>query len=424
MDRRVSLTLLAVLTTTGAYAQTAPDLERIQQELARLSQEVELLKAQNAELRAQHTQRAGTSVSSAGSSVPVRNPPENIASNIVWRGDFRYRHEMNDAEEASREQTRHRIRARLGASVRVNESILGVLQIASNSGNSDPKSTTQTLTSTFERKGLAIDLAYVDWAALDNLNVQLGKMPMPWMRTSAYAWDSDLTPEGGALKFTQGPFFASAFGYWLSERVAGSDATLLGGQLGMKTQVNDVNLSLAGGYFDVGAVQGQVTANSGGCTQPFNPAFFNGAQGNSTFTAGGCPMLLNDFDVVDLLAQADFKAGSWPMSVYAELIRNVAADDFDTGYSLGFRIGRAVEPHTWELGYTYERIEKDAMFGQFVDSDFGGGLADRKGHAFRGSYAPGSNWILSGTYYLNKRFIGLGPERDYERMQVDLNYRL
>ena len=106
------------------------------------------------------------------------------------------------------------------------------------------------------------------------------------------------------------------------------------------------------------------------------------------------------------------------------LVSRVAADDFDTGYSLGFRIGRAVEPHTWELGYTYERIEKDAMFGQFVDSDFGGGLADRKGHAFRGSYAPGPNWILSGTYYLNKRFIGLGPERDYERMQVDLNYRL
>ena len=58
-------------------------------------------------------------------------------------------------------------------------------------------------------------------------------MPQPWVKPPGLLWDGDITPEGMAVKYASGPFFANAFGFWLSERSAASDATLLGGQLGM-----------------------------------------------------------------------------------------------------------------------------------------------------------------------------------------------
>ena len=40
---------------------------------------------------------------------------------------------------------------------------------------------------------------------------------------------------------------------------------------------------------------------------------------------------------------------------------------------------KASAPKSWEIGYVYQKTEKDAVFGQFVDSDFGGGVTDTKG---------------------------------------------
>ena len=43
----------------------------------------------------------------------------------------------------------------------------------------------------------------------------------------------------------------------------------------------------------------------------------------------------------------------------------------------------------------YQSIDKDALFGQFVDSDFGDGKTDAEGWVLRGGYAPVKNFTLN-----------------------------
>jgi hypothetical protein len=204
-----------------------------------------------------------------------------------------------------------------------------------------------------------------------------------------------------------------------------SDATLLGGQFGLATQLGGVKLTGALGYFDVGSVQGEVTTPS---TTPCaaNPAFFGGPQGNTTvLNAAGCPTLLHDFNVLEAQGQAEFTVAQQPLQVFAQFFQNQEANDLDTGWFAGFNWGRAGNPRTWEFGYAYGAVEKDAQFGQFVDSDFAGGVTDVEGSVFKIGYAPVKNWVLNGTYFMNNRFVDApgATERSYDRYQIDLNWK-
>jgi hypothetical protein len=414
----------------GAFAQ-ADSLEEIRRDLERVKTEIADLKAENAALKEQLA-RGSAAGPAAATSNPSAKPElaqrvetlEKSGSRVSWRGDFRFRHEIIDPEEAIDEQTRQRIRARFGASLKVNDSITGVVQLATNGGTGDPRSTNQTLTNAFDRKGVGIDLAYVDWKINDTLNLQLGKMPIPWHRVNSFMWDGNLTPEGGAIKFASGKFFASAFGYWLSERATAADATLSGAQVGIKTNAGPVKLTSALGYFDVGAVQGEVTAVPAGCLSAVNTAFFNGSQGNTTLLINGCPRLANDFDMLQFLTAAEFKIGGSTLGLFADVTQNQEAEDLDLGYSFGVNLGRpAWGDYSWDIGYVYRLMEKDAAFGQFIDIDFGGGITDHKGHALRASLTSRRNWALNATYFSNDRFVDVGIPRDYERLQLDVNYR-
>jgi hypothetical protein len=427
MKNKMFVGMLILLSGMSTFAQ-ADSLEEVRRDLELLRSELGGLKAENSALKEQLARvRAPTPIAVDSNKPELAQQMaavEKSASRLSWRGDFRYRHEMIDPEEAVDEQTRQRIRARFGASVKVNDSMTAVVQLATNGGTGDPRSTNQTLGSAFDRKGVGIDLAYVDWKINDALSLQLGKMPIPWQRINSYMWDGNLTPEGGAFKYASGPFFATAFGYWLSERATATDATLTGAQLGMKADLGRIKLTSALGYFDVGAVQGEVTATPAGCSAPANTAFFNGSQGNTTVLIAGCPRLANDFDLLQFLSSAEIKLGTSSLGLYGDVIQNQAAYDLDLAYSLGVSFGRpAGARYSWEVGYIYRLMEKEAAFGQFIDIDFGGGITDTEGQSFRASLASKRNWTLNATYFLNERFIDFGTPRDYDRLQLDVNYR-
>ena len=67
-----------------------------------------------------------------------------------------------DVEYVDRDRKRDRVRARLNASYRVNDTLTGVIGIAT--GGPDPRSSNQTLTDQNSRKDFELDLAYVTWA--------------------------------------------------------------------------------------------------------------------------------------------------------------------------------------------------------------------------------------------------------------------
>jgi hypothetical protein len=190
--------------------------------------------------------------------------------------------------------------------------------------------------------------------------------------------------------------------------------------------IGGMKLTGAVGYFDVSSVEGKITTTNTalGCTA--NTVFFGGAQGNSTVANGaGCATLLNDFNMVEALAQAEFTVANQPLQFWGQYIQNNEADELDTGWLAGINWGKASNPRTWEFGYAYGVIEKDAQFAQFVDSDFGGGVTDVDGSILKIGFAPSKNWVLNGTYFINNRFIDAPGtvEQSYDRYQIDLNWK-
>ena len=71
----------------------------------------------------------------------------------------------------------------------------------------------------------------------------------------------------------------------------------------------------------------------------------------------------------------------------------------------------------------YQSIDKDALFGQFIDSDLGNGNTDTEGWALRGAYAPVRNIAVNLTYFINTLNKDVGTELDYDRLQLDFNWK-
>jgi hypothetical protein len=128
-------------------------------------------------------------------------------------------------------------------------------------------------------------------------------------------------------------------------------------------------------------------------------------------------------------------------------VNPIAQDELDTAYAVGAQFGAAsAVKGTWELGLLYQQVEKDALFGQLLDSDFGDGNTDTKGFVVRGGYTLARNWTLNATLFLNElandvpqsvtvfndatttlpydtTVINGVFDRDYKRLQLDLNFR-
>jgi hypothetical protein len=465
--------VIAATAAAPALADGAADLAAAQAQIDSLKQQLERLEATVDYLKANAlAERKDTAVAVADVS-----KLKDTAAKYTWSGDFRYRRELidvaNDNLSPDHTRQRDRVRVRFGVLAKVNDTINAKLQFSTtNNGNDSARSTNQTLGTSWDKKPLSIDQAYVEWKASPMVNVQLGKTPLPWTTTASYFWDKDLTAEGGAFRFVRGPFFAGAYYDWLNERNSGSsqgasaDATMAGFQVGFRQSFGNSTLTAAAAYFDLNGVQDQIAKYSQTSTSTadlvtgvvttttttcaIDGAFGNGfgtgdnSFGNTTYTGAApqvgsstsCTRLLSDFNIITGLVQFDTKIGAYPFSVFVDYMKNNAAKlnpavskTLDSASAIGFTFNKAGAARTWELSAVYEQNGKDAVFGQFVDSDFGGGATDAKGFAFKGAWVPATNWTLNGTYFLNKlNYDGVASsstkhELDYKRVQLDLNYK-
>lgn len=431
--------------SAAAPADTASraELRALQAQMAALAQRLDRLEAvnvqlegENAGLRAAIDQRDSQASQLQAETAQLREQAAaskadlgklkgaEWASRIKARGDFRYRHEtiwserdVDGEAEPAADRHRDRIRARLGFDATVTEHVTGTLQLAT--GGDDPRGTNQTLGGTATRKSIGLDLAYADWRFAPGGNLVLGKQTYPvWRPTRSLFLDPDVNPEGGAVKFARGALFGSAFGFWVTEQynpdpqADNSDAHIFGLQAGVKIPAFGGETVIAMKYADCGACQDH------------SPLYSNNANGNTTYRVGTTNVLQYDYDILDVEAQVNLSLRQLPLVFTAGFARNLAADvQYDTAYAVGAYLGRAQDPGTWELGAMYQSIDKDALFGQVVDSDFGGGLTDSQGWVLRGGYAPTKNILLNATWFINSYNKDVGTELEFDRLHLDVNYR-
>jgi hypothetical protein len=264
-------------------------------------------------------------------------------------------------------------------------------------------------------------MAYVDWQFMSGTNLVLGKQPYPhWRPGQSMFFDGDFNPEGGAVKFDRGMFFGSGYGWWLTEQFnsnpkgENSDANLFGAQVGMKFPLLGGETVLAAHYFDCGACQDN------------SPLYANNANGNTTYTLPNSTtnLLRYDYEILQLSAQMGTTLFDLPFTFWADYGQNMASGvEYDTAYGVGVVLGKASNAKTWEAGLAYQSIDKDALFAQIIDSDFGDGKTDSEGWFLKGGYAPVKNVTLNATYFINTLNKDVGTELDYNRLQLDVNYK-
>ena len=355
---------------------------------------------------------------------------KDVAARWKWKGDFRFRNENIEQGFSSTTRNRDRIRLRMSAVAAVNDNTKVEVGFTTTE-NGDARSGNVTLSDANSKKALDLDLAYVEWQPNALSKITLGKMKYPWPTTTSYFFDKDINPEGAAIALNHAPtgLFANVFAADLIERSTAVDTRMVGYQIGMKSHlVGDSNLTTAVGYFDNKNVKNQSVQQSSSA---------GGVFGNTTKTTG-CAVgvatcLANDYRIVNALAVVDSKVAGLPVTALVDWAKNNSAAKYNKALSYGVTLNKASLPKSWEIGYLHQKVEKDALFGQWVDSDFGAGNTESKGHVIRGAYQISKGWKANVTYFLNKTNINVPVavtypvaktvlDRDYKRLQLDLNY--
>jgi hypothetical protein len=439
--------LVALLAGAPVQAQSSAELAEIRQQLQNLMQRVDRLEQENTALKEQNATLQSQTDYLRSEARGLRKEAATLAAEsgkvkgadwagrVALKGDLRYRHEQISDEARSSSGTlstadreRDRVRARLSVEAKATDNLVVGIGAATTEGG-DPRSSNATLDGTFSRKALDLDLAYFDWSFAPWGSLTGGKMKQTFVKPGqSMFWDSDVNPEGLAFDFSQGVWFGSAYNFWIDE-VSGApssrtaDAHLTGAQLGARVPVGAATLVVGAHYHDLSAGQGRrgvffnCNASSNGC-----------ANGNSVTGSAGAGVLAYDFEVAEVFAEFNANFGDVPFQLWADVAENQDPDDLNLAWGAGMRVGEARNYRTWEVGVAYQSIEKDALFGQLIDSDFGGGVTDTTGWVLRGAYAPARNITLNASYFNNEVNVDVPDAAgqtgvDYERLQLDVNVK-
>jgi hypothetical protein len=405
----------ALFSSSGAYASVSDtEWQQFKAQFEAMKGRMDALEVENQHLReaTKSTIRVedleATNIEVA--SLKEKSTAVSWAEKVKWKGDFRYRYE--DIEEEGRDdRNRNRIRARAALIAQTSDTSEVGLGLAS--GGDDPVSTNQTLGGGGSTKEVRLDLAYLKWTGLENTFVTAGKFVNPYYKVqkSQLIWDGDFRPEGAGIGWANDRFFANATYSFIESDSNKNDDGIWGVQVGARFSLTEnMTLTTAAKYLDM---------PTKGREAIFDDDFF----GNSTVVENGAEVYEYDYNVMNASVDLGFILFDMPLSIFADYVQNDDADDFDTGYLAGIKLGKAKKRGTWQVAYQYEDLEANATLGLVTDSDFAGGGTDGKGHKFSAKYAIDNSWYVGATYFDSNRGVDLGSDADYKRLQVDTGFK-
>jgi hypothetical protein len=350
----------------------------------------------------------------------------NWADSITIKGDVRYRYEsIEDDSKGDYTRQRDRLRARLSADVKVSDDLKA--GIGFSTGQADPTGGNETLSGGFSKKEMRLDTAYFDWTWFNQnsnaLNLVAGKMNPPFITISDLIWDPDLRPEGAVLKGQSGigplSVLANAGCLWVNERSKDSDDTMLyAGQLALKyAPMPEVTVTFGASYYEYGNMQGYDVIDWQGLNTTFGNSTVAGTVSGSTTNKA----YTYEYKPIEYFAQAVIIVHNIPITLYAQTVSNDEAPINNDGVLCGIGLGKVKEAGSYEIGYRYAKLEKDAVVGAFTDSDRWGGGTDGKGSKVYGKYQITKNLQAAITYFMDDKLIS-DPSKttDYKRLQADL----
>ena len=419
MNKVMSVAVASVLFgSVGVYADV-PESEwrEFKEQYAALANRVNALEAENQKLKAMGvgtfvTVEDLSATNEKVATLEKQNKSTSWAEDLKWKGDFRYRYE--DIEEDGRnDRDRNRIRARAALVAKPSDTTEVGLGLAS--GGDDPVSTNQTLGGGGSTKDIRLDLGYLRWTGLENTYVTAGKFKNNYYveQKSSLIWDGDFRPEGIAAGWSNDTFFANASYNFIESDSRNDDDGIWGAQVGANFQLfENLKLTAAAKYLDI-PTKGRQALDSD------DPDFF----GNSAVIKNGKEVYEYDYNLYNLSLGVSFKLFDMAVTLYGDYVENDDADDLETGYLAGVKLGKAKAQGSWQVQYQYEDLEADATLGLITDSDFMGGGTDGEGHKFSAKYMIDNAWYVGTTYFDGSRGVDLGNDVDYTRLLLDTGFK-
>ena len=408
----------------GAQAQQSADLAALQQQLNELSAKIAQLEKANTEKAAMAEKAVQMENANAEKIAQIeqdnakktwsieqlqaegkKNLAGAWANDIKLAGDFRYRYENREVDGITMKD-RQRMRLRIGAYGKVNDFTDFGVRLASGD-KKDGTSTNQDEGDNASKKEVWLDQMFVDMhpEIFGGAHMFVGKMPQPWITYgSGLIWDTDINPEGVALtyekQFLPVKLKANTGAFVLKEGGGDEDIRLWSSQVALEKTIGPGTLTL--GVSDYYVANANLSTN------------IAGASGNRNTPNTG-------FNMVEGFGSYGFTVFKLPVLLNGQYVVNVdATTSEDTAYLAGITLGKAKEKGTWEIGYTYRDIEKDAVVAGFNDSDFAGETwTGCSGHRFSGKYQVFKNMSADLAYILSTDY----KDRSANTLQADLNFK-
>jgi len=333
---------------------------------------------------------------------------QDLLGRFRFSGDVRIRGE-DFFQDGVPTRNRARIRVRFGVDGKLNEDFTGGFALATGTLG-DPTTTNETFTNYFDRKTISLDRGYITYrpAAARWLSLTGGKFAFPWQRTSL-TFDPDINPEGFNQKFSFDlptpilkNFTVQGIQLLYNEASKSDDSFALGGQVSGVLKLGPLTstpsfLLLDWHFLDSLLNATTFATQSGGegpgCATgvdlPGSPpcAFAANGMTNATYQdAGGKYHFLSGFEYADFILNNELNTGArrWPVNLVLEFEQNLKAARHplnstgaaisslgpqNQGYLADISVGQAKNKGDFQVGYSYWRLEQDAIIASWAESD-------------------------------------------------------
>jgi putative porin len=348
-------------------------------------------------------------------------PPAPWWERVWFRGDLRVRAE-SFRQEGAPDRSRGRFRLRLSAGGNVNDDIEMGIRLATGNPR-DPITANQSFTDWFTRKPITIDRAFLIYRPAKALTFGAGRFEFPLRRTDL-TWDDNLNWEGvfeTLAPFRDGPvtLTVTAVQAPMNEVSGGKDSLMFAesGQVGLKAGRHDLRLTVTSYRYRnldplaVAIADESLDARNTNLVR-------RDADGDVVGFASG-------FDIVDFIAEDSVptRRAEYPISVAAEFVKNLdASTGEESAVWIEAQYGKAEALRTYSIGYTYARIEREAVLSPYLFDDVLG--TNARMHLLSVSYValPAFNLDLTGIFA--KWLRPLPDDNPKPLVRIQLNARV
>ncbi len=335
-------------------------------------------------------------------------------------GDLRYRQQNLKISE-NQDRPTQRLMFRLGQNILVQDDLKLTYRLMTGTSNVSGNNTLgDAKTPGAPRQSFGLDQAFANYSSAKSLNLFIGKMPQFFTTAgkNQIILDRDISLEGLGLQ-SKFKFYGDHLGLNISagsfvmrekyDDTFGEDLTdtnLNVAQIIFSGQENDFKLNIGYGIFSYTAIKDdKPTSYLVGATN---------AKGNTLDILGNYQ---SQYELIQNLIEIKWTPKNFEFSMFIENIKNTAAEDFNKAIAYGASV-------TWQkltVTYLNQKIENDAVFAMFTDSDFADGQTNSEGTILSIQYKLNKNANLGYAEYKNKQSIDTLPT-DYRRRHIDLTF--